>query len=686
MAQKNLKSTVALVVAAFFACVFNSCSEDNSVLGLDLDNNGNTSAVTYMVKDTYHVEMQGCSLVEDSIEITGKHRAVFVSSEDETIEKDYQVINPAHLSSTEVYVNDLADIIGKSFDWTNGRIQVGKSVLALTFGQTRTSNVTLGGKTYTKNNGLGYCTVKSTKLLVSDMVNQTEAEKFSVQATLVFTMSCDETVEYPVTLLTTVSHKEVLTYTYDDAVVISATEAKVVRHDFVDGVEKGTTDIIVPIETALRAEAKKTTANLTEIKFNTVRETATTGVYRASWNVVSHELYATYPATVTFVDNNEEHTVALKAVWSVKFDSKETIDKSSETDYIYNTTAKFNLVADSRIIMASATQEIEQKDAKNTQKITATIVGEDENGVKIRLFIDNSKEQDVEKFFFAPSGLSVKAEAEKRIKTSPITLSQSGHNAGNWIKGATKATSDNVKYTTYSRVDSYVYNDGKVSTSVTYTKNDNYIVVWEGKEYKASGLGSAVITAGTPAEISDNSDNSSISKTFRVDHSISRGNVSKTAEQLITLWKERTPSTIPGYYVKAAAMTDIYNASRTAPARTVICAFFQEINGSNTLYVEFNSKGEEISRHANVNVTNDGIMSMVWNGASFVPGKLTGVNTTSEDPNEWLYTAYNNSSVQSYVSPMSVTKHSLENPYKAEGVKTTVDGEEVIVINGVTLK
>lgn len=133
-------------------------------------------------------------------------------------------------------------------------------------------------------------------------------------------------------------------------------------------------------------------------------------------------------------------------------------------------------------------------------------------------------------------------------------------------------------------------------------------------------------------------------------------------------------------------MTDIYNANRTAPARTVICALFEEINGSNTLYVEFNTKGEEISRHTNVTVSNDGIMSMAWNGADFVPGKLTGVNTTTEKPQEWLYTSYADGSVQGYVSPMSVTKHSLPNPLKESGVKTTVDGEEIITINGITLK
>ena len=476
-----------------------------------------------------------------------------------------------------------------------------------------------------------------------------------------------------------------MTYTYDDATVTGPGTGNVVRHNFVDGVEKGTDNISVTFDCNLTAEAKKTTADLTAIAFQSVAATATRGTYRASWNVVAHELYASYPETVSFVDNGESHTVALKADWNVKFDSKETLDNSDNENYVYNTTAKFNLVAGT-IVMASATQEIEQKDAKNTQKITATVVGEDENGVKIRFFIDNSKDADVEKFFYAPSGLSVKTEAEKRIETSPIALNQTGRNAGNWNKGAQQTTSDNVKYNTYTRVDSYVYNNGVVATSVTYTKNDNYIVVWEGKEYVAEGMGDAVITAGTPRETADNSDNNIISKTFTVNHSIARGNVSANADQVITLWKNRTQNTIPGYYVKAAAMTDIYNANRTAPARTVICALFAEIDGSNTLYVEFDTKGNEISRHANVAVSNDGIMSMVWNGSAFVPGKLTGVTSTSATPQEWLYTGYADSSIKGAVSPMSVTKHSLKNPYKEDGIKTTVDGEEIITINGITLK
>lgn len=674
MRKNVLKSIVALMATAI-AVLMTSCSKDDSMFGLGLE--GEYSAV-YSLYDSKHVTIEGVTVVNDSLRITCGHEAIFTAKDAEDLKKQYKVYNAAKLDNTDVIVENFSDIEGKSFNWSNGKFNIGKSVITLVFGDTYATSVKVGTKTYTIPE-LSYCTVKSVVLKVGEIVDGI------ANATLIFTLSCDESAEYDLTFSVTESHEEVLSYTYDDATVTGPGTGNVVRHNFVDGVEKDQTNIPVTFDCNLQAETKKTTADLTAIAFQSVAATATTGVYRASWNVVSHELYATYPATVTFIDNNEEHTVALKAVWNVKFDSKETIDNSDNENYVYNTTAKFNLVAGT-IVMASATQEIEQKDAKNKSEISVTIVGEDENGVKIRLFIDNSKEQDVEKFFYAPSGLSVKTEAEKRIETSPISLNQTGHNAGNWNKGAQQTTSDNVKYNVYSRVDSYVYNNGVVATNVTYTKNDNYIVVWEGKEYVAEGMGDAVITAGTPMETSDNSDNNIISKSFTVNHSISRGNVSKTADQVITLWKNRTQNTIPGYYVKAAAMTDIYTADRTAPARTVICALFAEINGSNTLYVEFDTKGNEISRHANVNVTNDGVMSMVWNGAEFVPGKLTEVTSTTATPQEWLYTSYADSNVQGYVSPMSVTKHSLKNPYKEDGIKTTVDGEEIITINGVTLK
>ena len=673
MTQFNLKSIVALMVAAI-ACVFTSCS-DKSAFGLDLEDE---YTAVYKLFSSEHVTTEGIAAVNDSLRITCGHKAIFTAKDAEDITKTYKVYNAAKLGNTDVIVENFGDIEGKSFNWSNGRFNLGKSVITLVFGETYATSVKVGTTTYSIPE-LSYCTVKAVVLKVNEIVDGT------ADATIIFTLSCDETAEYDLTFTVTESHKEVLTYTYDDATVTGPGTGNVVRHNFVDGVEKGTDNISVTFDCNLTAEAKKTTADLTAIAFQSVAATATRGTYRASWNVVAHELYASYPETVSFVDNGESHTVALKADWNVKFDSKETLDNSDNENYVYNTTAKFNLVAGT-IVMASATQEIEQKDAKNTQKITATVVGEDENGVKIRFFIDNSKDADVEKFFYAPSGLSVKTEAEKRIETSPIALNQTGRNAGNWNKGAQQTTSDNVKYNTYTRVDSYVYNNGVVATSVTYTKNDNYIVVWEGKEYVAEGMGDAVITAGTPRETADNSDNNIISKSFTVNHSIARGNVSANADQVITLWKNRTQNTIPGYYVKAAAMTDIYNANRTAPARTVICALFAEIDGSNTLYVEFDTKGNEISRHANVAVSNDGIMSMTWNGSSFVPGKLTGVTSTSATPQEWLYTGYADSNVQGYVSPMSVTKHSLKNPYKEDGVKTTIDGEEIITINGITLK
>ena len=677
MKKKISKSIVALMVAAI-ACVFTSC-KDGSLLGLGLVEEPKNPTISYSLLLSKHVTLEGVTVVNDSLRITCGHEAIFPAKHAEDTTKTYKVYNAAKLGNTDVIVENFSDIEGRSFNWSNGRFILGKSVITLVFGETYATSVKVGTKTYTIPE-LSYCTVKAVVLNVKDIV------KGIANATLLFTLSCDDEVEYNLTFRVAESHKEVLSYTYDDATVTGKGTGNVVRHNFVDGVEAGTDTIPVTFDCNLQAEGEKNTADLTAIAFQSVATTATTGVYRASWNVVSHELYATYPATVTFIDNNEEHTVALKAVWNVKFDSKETNDNSDNENYVYNTTAKFNLVAGT-IVMASATQKIEQKDAKNSQKITATVVGEDKNGVKIRLFIDNTKEADVEKFFNAPSGLSVKTEAEKRRETSPIALNQTGHNVGNWNKGAQQTTADNnVKYNTYSRVDSYVYNNGKVSTSVTYTKNDNYIVVWEGKEYKVENLGDAAITAGTPKETADNSNNSVISKTFTVNHSIARGNASANADQVITLWKNRTQNTIAGYYVKAAAMTDIYNANRTAPARTVICALFEEINGSNTLYVEFNTNGQEISRHANVTVSNDGIMSMVWNGSAFVPGKLTGVTSTSATPQEWLYTGYADSNVQGYVSPMSVTKHSLKNPYKESGVKTTVDGEEIITINGITLK
>lgn len=679
MKKKISKSIVALMVAAI-ACVFTSCSKDESLFGIGLDGGVTDPTISYTLFSSEHVTTEGVSAVNDSLIITCGHKAIFTAKNAEDITKTYKVYNAAKLGNTDVIVENFGDIEGESFNWSDGRFNLGKSVITLVFGETYATSVKVGTTTYTIPT-LSYCTVKAVVLKVNKIVND------SADATLIFTLSCNDTAEYDLTFRVTESQEEVLTYTYDDATVTGPGTGNVVRHNFVNGVEKGTDNISVTFDCSLAAEARKTTADLTAIAFKSIAATATKGTYRASWNVVSHELYASYPEKVSFVDNGEDHTVALNAAWTVVFASKMTLDQSTSVETVYLTTGAFELMANGQFRMANAIQEIEQKDSKNTQTISATVVGEDENGVKIRLFIDNSKDADVEQFFYAPSGLSVTTEAEKRIETSPISLTQTGHNAGNWNKGAQQTTPDNhVKYNTYTRVDSYVYNSGKVSSQVTYTKNDNYIVVWEGQEYNVGNLGNAVITAGTPRETADNSDNNTISKSFTVNHSIARGNVSANADQMVTLWKNRTPNKIPGYVVKAAAMTDVYNANRTAPARTVICALFEEINGSNTLYVEFNTNGQEISRHANVAVSNDGIMSMVWNGSSFVPGKLLGVNSTTEHPTYWDYISYANANIGSHVSAMSGTSYTLSNPYKESGVKKIVDGEEIITINGITLK
>lgn len=689
MAKVNYKSIVALMVIAI-AILVSGCSKDDSVFGLDLENKDKPvdPDKTYELVSSRHIRIASCALVNDSIRITCDHVADFKGTNTPDVKKEYNVFNPSKLGDTKAFTDDINKVTNKSFLWENGKFTIDKGIITLALGKTTGTVIELNGKNYTIENGLKTCTVKKIELVVGEAVKtRAVVTEYSAPAKIVFTLSCDESCEYPLTLAITETKDDLLSYTYDDAIVVSKTQAKVVRHNIVNGVETGTKDFFVPISATLTAEGKKTVSDLTALNNPSV-SLVSGGNWSSTFNVVSHSLTETHPATVSFVDTDRNETITANVLgnWKVEFVSKNPVDNSNTDRFIYTTSANYRLLCEA-IEMATAVQAIEQSDDKNKQTITVTIVEEKDDQVKIRLFIDNSKEADKEFFFYAPSGVSISTEAAKNLQTAPVSLTKTGHNPASWSKGSTLSTADGkVKYTVYSRVDTYVYNDNKVSSKVTYTKNDDYVVVYESKEYAVSGLGTIAINDAAPLETADDSDNNKISKSYKVVHSILRGSVNKTADQLFTLWKNRTPNTIPGYYVKAAAMTDIYDGNRTAPVRTVICVDFQEIDGPGRLYVQFDTKGNEISRHANINRTGAGIMSMVWNGGQFVPGALTGVTDTNANPQEWLYTSYENASVQGYVSPMSVTKHSLKNPFKEEGKKVKVDGEDLILINGIYLK
>lgn len=688
MAKVNYKSIVALMVIAI-AMLVSGCSKDDSLFGLDLEGQDKPDpSKSYELVSSEHIRIESCALVNDSIRITCDHRANFKGTNTPDVTKNYNVFNPSKLGDTKAFTDDINKVANHVFPWENGKFTIEKGVITLAPGKTTGTSIELNGKTYTIENGLKSCTIKKIELYVGEAVTtRAVVTEFTAPAKIVFTLSCDETCEYPFTLAITETKDDVISYTYDDAVVISSTQTKVVRRTITNGVETGTKDFFVPITATLNAEGKKTISDLTALNNPTVAF-ASGSSWNAAFNVVAHSLTESHPTTVSFLDTDRNETITANILgsWKVEFVSKKFFDNSNATHFIYNTTAAYRLMCET-FEMASANQEIEQKDEKNKQTITATVVEETADQVKIRLFVDNTKEADVELFVYAPSGINILTEPAKNLQTAPISLTQTGTTPAGWSKGSTLSTADGkVKYTVYSRVDTYVYNDSKVSSKVTYSKNDDYTVVYEGKEYAATGLGTIAISAATPLETADGSNNETLSKSFKVVHTITRASVSKTADQLFTLWKNRTPNTIPGYYVKAAAMTDIYNGNRTAPVRTVICVDFQEVDGPGKLYVEFDTRGNELSRHANINTAGDGYMSMVWNGGQFVPGRLTGITSTTEKPQEWLYTGYANASIQGYVSPMSVTKHSLTNPIKEEGKKVNVDGEELILINGIYLK
>ena len=87
MKKFNLKSIVALMATAI-AVLMTSCSKDDSMFGLGLE--GEYSAV-YSLYDSYHVTLEGVTVVNDSLRITCGHEAIFTAKDAEDLKKQYKV-------------------------------------------------------------------------------------------------------------------------------------------------------------------------------------------------------------------------------------------------------------------------------------------------------------------------------------------------------------------------------------------------------------------------------------------------------------------------------------------------------------------------------------------------------------------------------------------------------------------
>ena len=445
------------------------------------------------------------------------------------------------------------------------------------------------------------------------------------------------------------------TFEYSDAKIISADEVEIIKTIKVNGEVVETSPIRVAYHATLECGELLPTSDLSQLTYGQDAN-VTNGTATINMNIVSFTASVDMPATVSFEDEGSVHTakVIYNNLYVTSNGDIKVVDNSAENIDIMNT-CFFKLVCDG-IDMAEDDKQIRQ-----TRKIYAEFEKE-ENGVIY--FILHEKEK---KEFSAPSGISITSGNDNEFVVENLELGQTGRNQGSWNTMET-STINGVKFTSYERTDLYNYSHG-ITNTVKVTKNDDFIIVYNGHQYSVK-INEVTVSAAAPVAGELSTDGVYKYRPYTLNYTASRNNVKADAKTVFTLKKAVVPYTIEGYKLVRADQTDRYDSNRTDWNATPICAWFESLTDkNNTLFVAYDeTTGAEIYRE-NTSSKNLPAMplAMVYKNGTFVGGYVL--------IEENVYTYYTiDRSFYTAVSAVSTsTTAKLRNPYQGSGVYDSED-------------
>ena len=659
MAVKKNFLTVAIAIVSLL--VFASC-EKSEIEAWDWNNGHNPTPASYSL-DIEHV-----SASYQSGKISDLHLATLLKDNQAVASKQYTAKHSVLVNQVAVKRSMAESLVGKTFSYTEGFNLNGAATLTVSIALDACESV------YFEENGKTYC---HKNFLKDGAIAALTACNWTPSALKIGNISGNilngtvivkdhESIEIPVEI--SVSEDDVRTVEYSDATVKTPTSVEIIKTVKVNGNITETTPITVAIAAGLECGEMIETSNLASLAYGSAA-TVVNGTATVDMNIVSFTASVTMPTSVQFSDEGSTHTaqVVWKSLFVTSNGSIKVDKKNSENIDIMNT-AYFKLVCDG-IDMANDTKQIHQ-----AKRVYVEFEKEEDGNVTFILH----GEKDIR--FTAPSGITLVAGADQSKIVDNLELKANGKNEGSWVATGTKSL-NGVKYTSYRRIDSYSYSNG-INNTVTMTKNDNYIVVYNGHEYPVS-MKAVEASAATP--VKGNVAVSGDYKTcaFSLSYSVSRNNVSASGKTVVTLKKKVADYTIAGYRLVRADQTDRYDTNRDRWESTPICAWFESITDShNTLFVAFDeTTGAEIYRE---NTTGKSIPQGMRLAMKHAGGNAFVAGYVLIDPNVYTYYAFDGT--YTAVSAISSTTARLRDPYQGSGVYDKDDQSTTFALtNGRTL-
>lgn len=633
------------------ATLFASCEKTDEYAG---SKNGGTTPDGYELR-VIHLK----NTVDNSTEypeVLDEHNAVlYPTGSTASVEAhEYRnVFRAIYDHTVSVEYGEVSSLLGKTFEIVDGVATMGKSKVS--FRMERQNSPEL----YFETNGQTYTYPKLVCCKYTFVRVETEnflSEGNELQAKIIvlaehFENGKTEELTLYGRFLPVEGDKK--TFEYSDAKVISADKVEIIKTVKVNGSVVETSPIRVAYKASLECGELVTTNDLTQLAYG-ANANVTNGTAMISMNIVSFTASVDMPATVSFEDEGEDHVakVVYDELYVTSNGDITVVNNSTADDIDIMNTAYFKLVCDGFDVAK------DEKQIRQTRKIYAEFEKE-ENGVIY--FILHEKEK---KEFSAPSGISITSGNDNEFVVENLELGQTGRNQGNWNATETK-TVNGVKFTSYERTDLYNYSHG-ITNTVNVTKNDDFVIVYNGHQY-AVKINEVAVSAAAPVAGELSTDGAYKYRPYTLNYTASRNNTKAEAKTVFTLKKAVVPYTIEGYKLVRADQTDRYDSNRKIWNATPICAWFESLSDkNNTLFVAYDeTTGAEIYRENTSSKTLPAMpLAMVFNmnTKSFVGGSVL------IEENAYSYYSFDKSTFTAVSSVSTATSEEIRrSPYRGSG-------------------
>ena len=644
-----MKNLIFVTMMIAMTLGFASCEKDIIAEGWDNGGTPTPDPDTYeLITEHVGAELAGSKVLDD-------HDAILLKNDEEIERHAYVAEHKINVSEVTLKRAIAEELQNSTISYVDGKFDLAGTMMVAT--------VTLQNcdKVYFNENGKTYCHSKFVEdgavAALTCCTPQPSVLKIkNISGNILYAdmvISDRESFEYPVEI--SIVENDVRTVEYSDATIISADEVEIIKTIKVNGSVVETSPIRVAYHATLECGGIEDAEELTQLAYG-ADANVTNGTANVVMNIVSFTASVDMPATVSFEDEGSAHTarVIYDDLYVTSNGDIKVVDNSAENIDILNT-AYFKLVCDN-IDMAADTKEIRQ-----TLRVYAEFEKE-ENGI---VYIILHEKEDIR--FTAPSGISLVAGEDQTKIVETLELSSHVNNPGNWTETKT-STVNNVKFTSFSRQDVFYYTNG-ISNTVKVTKNDNFVVVYNGHEYGVE-MSEVAVSGTAPVAGNVTTDNVYKTRPYTLNYTASRNAVKSSDETVITLKKAVVPYTIEGYKLVRADQTDRYDSNRTDWNATPICAWFESLTDkNNTLFVAYDeTTGAEIYRE-NTSGKNLPTMplAMVYKNGTFVAGSVL------IEENVYTYYTIDHTYYTAVSAVSTSTTAKLRNPYQGSGVYDSED-------------